>query len=249
MDKQIVHARQILHRSSYSVFFTGAGISTPSGIPDFRSPGSGLWEKYDPYAVASYSAYLHHPEQFFDWIRSLYLQSKDAQPNIAHFVLAELEKLGMVKSVITQNIDGLHQQAGSKNVIELHGSARSATCQNCQARFDGNKILQLYIRHDIIPACEFCGNILKPDIILYEESLPEKAWQDAESEIQKADAVFVAGSSLETYPANTLPRMGVSNGAFLVIITLTPSPLDDIADVVIRADVTQAIPALLKMDK
>ena len=242
---RITKALNILNNAKYCVFFTGAGMSTPSGIPDFRSPGSGLWEKYDPFAVASLSAFHDHPQQFFNWIKPLYVQSKNAKPNAAHYTLVELEKQNMIHCIITQNIDGLHQKAGSKRVIELHGSVRTATCQHCGQKYDGEELLDLYISEDTLPSCKKCKQIIKPDVILYEELLPEKAWRDAESEMRKAEAVFVAGSSLETYPANTLPRIAVAHGAALVILTLSATPLDDLADVVIHADIAKTIPALL----
>jgi len=238
-------AKEILDNSTYTVLFTGAGISTPSGIPDFRSAGSGLWEKYDPYAVASLSAFHQQPGQFFDWIKPLYTQSKNAKPNAAHHAIAAAEKRKTVRSVITQNIDGLHQKAGSLNVSELHGSVRTATCPSCQKQYDGERLLEIYIKNDALPFCPNCDQVIKPDVILYEEPLPEIAWYQAESEMRKAAVIVVAGSSLETYPANSLPGIGLSHGAALIIISLSPTPLDHLADVVIHADVTQAIPYLL----
>ncbi len=239
-------AREILSKSTHTVFFTGAGISTPSGIPDFRSPGSGLWEKYDPFEVASLSAFQQRPDRFFDWIKPLYIQSKDAQPNAAHCAIAAAEKQNKVRNVITQNIDGLHQKAGSNNVIELHGSVRTATCHFCQKQYDGEHLLEIYIKDQTLPTCPDCNQVIKPDVILYEEMLPIIAWNQAEAEMKEATAIVVAGSSLETYPANSLPKIGEAHGAALIIITLTSTPLDSLADVVIHADVVHAIPFLLK---
>ncbi len=248
-QSQISEAKVILDRSKHTVFFTGAGISTPSGIPDFRSPGSGLWEKYDPFAVASLSAFKNNPERFFDWIKPLYLQSKNAQPNSAHHAIAELERRGKAQSVITQNIDGLHHAAGSQNVITLHGTVETATCPKCRHGYDGDKLLALYIERDELPVCRKCGSLIKPDVILYEEPLPKDAWEKAAREMRKAQAVFVVGSSLETYPANTLPEIAVSHGAHLVIITLSETPMDQIASVLIHEDVTLALPALLSQNE
>lgn len=237
----------LIARSAYTVAFTGAGISTASGIPDFRSPGSGLWEKYDPFSVASLSAFRSTPERFFDWIKPLYLQSRNSAPNAAHTALASLEERGLLKAVITQNIDGLHQKAGSKNVIELHGSARTATCPICRKAFDGEELLSLYVETDTLPACPDCGKIIKPDVVLFEESLPQREWLKAEREVLNAHVILVIGSSLETYPANTLPRTGVQNGASLIINTISQTPLDHLADVVIQADVAEVVPQIVKL--
>jgi len=240
----LTKAAALIDNSSYLVVFTGAGISTPSGIPDFRSPDSGLWEKYDPFEVASIWAFRHQPEVFFDWIRSLSVQADTAKPNRAHLALADLENRGIVKSVITQNIDNLHQIAGSKKVFELHGSARTATCPHC-----GKKHPQEYFRRMIteaqgIPHCDRCGEIIKPDVVLFGEDLPHDAWDGAYQECLKADLVFVVGSSLEVYPANSLPETAVRNGAKLIINNLSPTHLDQHADVRLIMDVTEGIGAL-----
>jgi NAD-dependent deacetylase len=240
----LAKAAALIDNSSYLVVFTGAGISTPSGIPDFRSPDSGLWEKYDPFEVASIWAFRHQPEVFFDWIRSLSVQADTAKPNLAHLALADLENRGIVKSVITQNIDSLHQMAGSKKVFELHGSARTATCPHC-----GKKHPQEYFRRMIreekgIPHCDRCGKIIKPDVVLFGEDLPHDAWDGANQECLKADLVFVVGSSLEVYPANSLPETAVRNGAKLIINNLSPTHLDQHADVHLIMDVTEGIGAL-----
>lgn len=245
-DKQalLAKAAALIDNSSYLVVFTGAGISTPSGIPDFRSPESGLWEKYDPFEVASIWAFRHQPEVFFDWIRSLSVQADTAKPNHAHLALAVLENRGIVKSVITQNIDSLHQMAGSKKVFELHGSARTATCPHC-----GKKHQQEYFRRMImeaqgIPRCGRCGKIIKPDVVLFGEDLPHDAWDGAYQECLQADLVFVVGSSLEVYPANSLPETAIRNGADLIINNLSPTHLDQHADVLLKMDVTEGIGAL-----
>jgi NAD-dependent deacetylase len=240
----LAKAAALINDSSYLVVFTGAGISTPSGIPDFRSPDSGLWEKYDPFEVASIWAFRHQPEVFFDWIRSISVQADNAKPNHAHLALANLEKRGIVKSVITQNIDSLHQMAGSKKVFELHGSARTATCPHC-----GKKHPQEYFRHMImeeqgIPHCDSCGKMIKPDVVLFGEDLPHDAWDGAYQECLQANLVFVVGSSLEVYPANSLPETALRNGAKLIINNLSPTHLDQRADVLLKMDVTEGIGAL-----
>lgn len=247
LSRLINECADILKHSSYSVAFTGAGISTASGIPDFRSVGSGLWEKDDPFSVASLSAFRQSPKKFFNWIKPLFLQSHNAKPNSAHTALAEMETAGFIQSVITQNIDGLHQAAGSKNVIELHGTAQTATCPICTAVHNADDLLTLYSKTEKIPTCKNCGQIIKPDVVLFEEMLPESAWYSAEQEIEKSETILVIGSSLEVYPASSLPKLGVRKGAKLIINTLSSTPLDKTADMVINADVTEVIPEIFRL--
>ncbi len=237
-------ATELIAQASYMVVFTGAGISTPSGIPDFRSPGSGLWEKYDPYKVASIWAFRNQPESFFDWIRSLSIQADSAEPNQAHRAIAELEDKGIVKSVITQNIDSLHQKAGSRNVFELHGSARTATCSNCGKQHNQDYFIKVIIEEKGIPHCERCDAVIKPDVVLFGEDLPQDVWNGAYEECMKADLLFVVGSSLEVSPANSLPEAAVRNGAKLIINNLSSTHLDKFADVLLRMDVTEGIGGL-----
>jgi NAD-dependent deacetylase len=242
--KLLAEAAALIMRSSYVVVFSGAGISTPSGIPDFRSPDSGLWEKYDPFEVASIWAFRNQPEIFFDWIRSLSVQADSAKPNQAHLAVADLENRGIVKSVITQNIDGLHQMAGTKKVFELHGSARTATCPHC-----GKKHQQEYFHHMImeaqgIPQCDRCGKIIKPDVVLFGEDLPGDTWEGAYQECLRADLIFIVGSSLEVSPANSLPESAVRNGAKLIINNLSSTHLDKTADILLKMDVIEGIGVL-----
>lgn len=247
LSAQLELAAQLISSSSYTVAFTGAGISTASGIPDFRSPGEGLWEKNDPFEVASLSAFRNHPEIFFNWIRPLFLQAKVAQPNAAHISLAKLENQGRVKSIITQNIDGLHQESGANRVIELHGSAITATCLHCQKKYDSKDLFEEIKTDDVLPTCVECAHIIKPDVVLYEEMLPEKAWISAYEEARKANLFFVIGSSLEVYPANSLPDIAVRNGSRLIINTLSETPMDHLADVVISMDVTQSLTEIINL--
>jgi len=246
-SSQIELSASLLKRSKYAVAFTGAGISTASGIPDFRSPGKGLWEKNDPFEVASLSAFIDHPEKFFNWIKPLFLQARSAKPNPAHIYLARLENKGIIKSIITQNIDGLHQESGAKRVIELHGSARTATCPNCRSTYDIDHLFELFNRNDNLPTCSKCGHIIKPDVVLFEEMLPEKAWHSAHQEMQRADLILVIGSSLEVYPASTLPNIAIRKGAKLIINTLSKTPMDLYADVLLPMDVTKSIPEIFHM--
>jgi NAD-dependent deacetylase len=162
-------ASDLIKRSHYTVALTGAGISTPSGIPDFRSPGVGLWTKYQPMEVASLSAFRHNPENFYQWLHPLAIKMHTAQPNGAHYALAELQKAGFLATIITQNIDSLHSRAGASNVLEVHGSLGSVSCTGCFQQFPSKKYFEDYINKCEIPRCKDCGSVLKPDIILYEE--------------------------------------------------------------------------------
>ena len=160
-SSQIGLSASLLKSSKYAVAFTGAGISTASGIPDFRSPGKGLWEENDPFEVASLTAFRDHPEKFFNWIRPLFLQARSAKPNPAHIYLSLMENKGIIKSIITQNIDGLHQVSGAKRVIELHGSARTATCPNCRSTYDTDHLFELLNSGVNLPTCFKCNHIIK----------------------------------------------------------------------------------------
>ncbi|NTV37056.1 MAG: NAD-dependent deacylase, partial [Anaerolineaceae bacterium] len=203
--EQITLAQQIIKSSKNLICFTGAGISTPSGIPDFRTPGSGEWTKTDPMKVASLTAFKYRPQQFFTWLKPLVKNSLAAKPNPAHSSLAALEELGVLKCVVTQNIDGLHQLAGSKNVIELHGTLHTLSCLRCGNQFATKDILLPVLESDALPICPNCKAILKPDIVLFEEALPNDAWNTAQDYFESSDAIIICGSSLEVYPAALLP--------------------------------------------
>lgn len=240
-------AAGLLRSARHAVVFTGAGISTPSGIPDFRSAGSGLWERYDPMEVASLATFRNHPERFYDWLRPLLQGSVAALPNPAHAALAELEAGGILKAVITQNIDNLHQRAGSRNVFEVHGSLRTVTCLYCRETFPSEQFLDQLKENDGMPHCQRCQHVLKPDITLFGEMLPEQTWAEAEAHCAQADVILVAGSSLEVWPAAALPALAVEHGAHLIINNLTPTPLDNRADVLLPIDVAEALPQLARL--
>lgn len=233
--------------SSYCVAFTGAGISTPSGIPDFRSAGSGLWTQSDPMEVASLTAFRYHPEKFFDWLRPLAGQIWAAQPNPAHLALARLEQGGFLRAVITQNIDGLHQRSGSTQVIEVHGSVSTLICPHCHSIFPAEDYANSFVKAGVLPHCTNCHALLKPAITLFEEMLPMDAWDQAVEHSRQADCFLVIGSSLEVSPANGLPRLALDSGAKLIIITLSPTSLDRRADVIIRADAVVMLPDIVDL--
>ncbi len=245
MEIELLNAAvNLLRQATYAVALTGAGHSTRSGIPDFRSPNSGLWETWNPAEVASIHGFRHNPARFYDWIRPLAHTLLNAEPNIAHHALARMEAIGRLQSVITQNIDMLHTRAGSRTVYELHGHLREATCIHCFAVYPAAEHIERFLEHDTIPTCPDCGHILKPNVILFGEQLPARALAAARREAQRCDVMLVAGSSLEVYPAAGLPVQAKEAGARLVFVNLRPTELDPLADVVIHADVVDVLPQI-----
>lgn len=229
--EQTEELRNIIAESDNIVFFGGAGVSTESGIPDFRSVDGLYNQKYDypPETILSHTFYRRKTEEFYRFYRDkmLYL---DAKPNAAHTKLAELEKQGKVKAVITQNIDGLHQAAGSEKVLELHGSVLRNYCEKCGKFYDAQYILH----SQDVPTCE-CGGGIKPDVVLYEEGLDNKTLTEAVSCIANADVLIVGGTSLAVYPAAGL--IDYYKGNKLILINKTPTPRDSIADMVIHGSI------------
>lgn len=248
VDHQIQQAARLIDRARRMVAMTGAGISTPSGIPDFRSPASGLWDHTDPLEVASIFAFRHNPQRFYNWVRPLSLLLLEARPNPAHYALAELEREGKLKAVITQNIDDLHHKAGSQTVYELHGHLREVTCTKCYAVQDSAAAFAKFIADGQVPH-HHCGGVLKPNVILFGEQLPMRELVQAQVATKEADLMLVAGSSLEVAPASDLPELALQNRAKLMIINYQPTCMDSRADVVIRADVAEVLPRLLDFIK
>jgi NAD-dependent deacetylase len=247
LDIAIQKAADLLQKAQHAVAFTGAGISTPSGIPDFRSKNTGLWQRFDPMEVASLDVFQARPARFYDWLRPLLRQTWQAQPNPAHLALAELEKAGCIKAVVTQNIDDLHQRAGSNEVLEVHGSLRTLTCRYCSQTYPSTQFREKLTLADDMPTCPTCAHILKPDIVLFGEILPSRVWRAAEEHCQQADIILVVGSSLEVWPAASLPEMGVENGASLIINNLTPTHLDPFAAACIPLNVAEALPQIASL--
>jgi NAD-dependent deacetylase len=244
IETNIEYAAELLRKAKYAVVLTGAGISTPSGIPDFRSEGTGLWSKDEPLEAASFSTFRIAPERFFTWFRPLAEQILNAEPNPAHVALAQLEKAGRVQSVITQNIDALHHKAGSRKVIEMHGTLRTLSCMQCFHQVESKDYLNAYVKKGEIPYCPECNGVMKPDVILYGEQLPQQAWYDAQRECRRCDLILVAGSSLEVLPVAGLPMQAVDRGAHLVILNNASTYLNVRADVIIQEDVAEIIPAI-----
>ena len=242
----IEDAAELFRKARRVVALTGAGISTPSGIPDFRSEGSGLWSRDEPMEVASLNTFRTFPERFFKWFRPLAGQIFNAQPNAAHRALVELEGTNRELTIITQNIDVLHQKAGSRNVVEMHGSLSTLSCTQCFKKFETRFFIQAFIDDGIIPKCPNCNGILKPDVILFGEQLPQTAWLDAQRAARQCDLMLVAGSSLEVLPVAGLPMQALDRGAHLIIINNTPTYLNVRADVVIMRDVATTLPEIAK---
>jgi len=224
-----------IQESHSTVFFGGAGVSTESGIPDFRSE-SGLYNAqqvygYSPEELLSHSLFIRQPSLFFRYYREN-LIARHAQPNAAHLTLAKMEQAGLLKAVITQNIDGLHQAAGSKEVMELHGSNWRQYCVNCSLRYDLDYVLSPDIVHNGIPICGHCGGIVRPDVVLYEEGLDEAVMGAAIQAISDAKLLLVGGTSLAVYPAAGLLRY--FRGNRLVLINKSETPYDNRAQLIIR---------------
>ncbi|MDI7275853.1 MAG: NAD-dependent deacylase [Anaerolineae bacterium] len=244
MSDLVRRAAALVVEAKRAVVLTGAGISTPSGIPDFRSPGTGLWEKIEPEAVASLSGFLRDPAAFCSWLRPLLSQIVYAEPNPAHRALAALERAGLVRIIITQNIDGLHQKAGSRQVLELHGNLRQATCLRCHHQMPAAGLIEGLLASAAVPRCPECGGIIKPDVVLYGELLPVDVLTRAEEEATACDLMWVVGSSLAVAPASFLPQYAAAHGASLLITNREPTPLDSLADLVLRDDVAELLPAI-----
>ncbi len=248
LQAKVQQAAALLRSTRKNIALTGAGISTPSGIPDFRSPTSGIWNRYDPMEVASIFAFHNHPDRFYNWVRSLRVLGNDnVKPNAAHFALARMQAAGYLGAVITQNIDGLHQAAGVHDVIELHGNLQTATCQQCGHQVDAKPLWEAVEQNRPLPRCPYCGGILKPDVVLFGEPMPYEPLTRAQELALHCDTLLVVGSSLEVMPAADLPALAGRRGAYLIIVNFTPTAYDHLAEIVIYADVAKALPMLAKV--
>ena len=237
---------ELIRGAGSVVALTGAGISVPSGIPDFRSPGTGLWENVDPMEVAHIDAFQRDPERFWGFYSKRFQTLEDKRPNPAHEVLARLERAGLLTAVITQNIDRLHRRAGSREVIEVHGSIDSCSCLSCQASFPLAESRRRGARDpEGVPRCD-CGRPLKPDVVLFGEYLPVAAMARAERLATAADLMVCIGSSLEVYPVAGLPELTLQAGGRLAIITQGATPFDGLATVRLQGDVVDELTALLE---
>lgn len=243
MMEDILELSRIIKDSNNIVFFGGAGVSTASGIPDFRS-STGLYSQklnrnFTPEQAVSHSFYIRYPEEFFEFYKNNLIY-RNAEPNECHKALAELEKMGKLKAVVTQNIDGLHQAAGSKTVYELHGSVLRNYCTHCMEFYDVDYILE----NEGVPTCEKCGSTVKPDVVLYEEGLDDAVLNGAINAISKADTLIVGGTSLIVYPAAGL--INYFNGKNLILINKSQTSADKKANLIINDDIAKVMKEVMK---
>jgi NAD-dependent deacetylase len=246
LDTLIQQAADLLEKAQCVVALTGAGISTPSGIPDYRSPQSGLWDRAeDMMEVASIYGFRHQPQRFYDWLRPLLQIILDARPNPAHLALAQLEAAGRLQAIITQNIDLLHDKAGSRRILEVHGHLREVVCTACHYTLPAGPFINDFMLSNTIPRCRRCHHIMKPNVVLFGEMLPMQVIKSAQHHARTCDLMLIVGSSLEVAPAGDLPALAKAHGARLIIINYGQTHLDQGADLIIRADVATVLPQLV----
>ncbi len=205
-----------------------------------------MWENVNPFEVASIYGFRLNPQAFFDWIRPLTNTMLEAEPNPAHIALAQLEQLGYLQAIITQNIDGLHTRAGSQNVYELHGHMRQLTCVECFKSYDADSMIPDFVETGEIPRCPSCRGILKPNVILFGEQLPVNVLQASQRIVKQSDVMIVVGSSLSVAPASDLPMLALSHGAKLIVVNYQPTYIDSQADVVIHDDLAYVVPCIVE---
>jgi NAD-dependent deacetylase len=234
----------LIRDSHCTVALTGAGISVPSGIPDFRSPGTGLWENVDPMEVAHIDVFRRDPERFWSYYRPRFGMLSDKEPNAAHAALAELESRGLLDAVVTQNIDRLHHKAGSRRVIEVHGTIETSSCLDCGESYSRELVEGLFDEQGVA-RCHGCSGPVKPDVVLFGEHLPERAMDEAAALAAGAELLLCVGSSLEVYPVAGLPQVTRSSGGRVAIVTKGPTPYDGEADVRLDGDVVDELESLL----
>jgi NAD-dependent deacetylase len=242
---RIATLARLLREADRAVALTGAGISVPSGIPDFRTPGKGLWEKVDPMEVAHIDVFRSEPERFWRFYGDRFQSLRDKRPNAAHDALVELERGGLIDAVITQNIDMLHRRAGTRELVEVHGTIEHSSCLLCGGRFavDDVRARQSDDPHGV-PRCE-CGQPLKPDVVLFGEYLPDAAMQRAQELAAGADLLLCVGTSLEVYPVAELPALTMSAGGQVALITQGRTAYDDRAAVKLDGDVVEELQAVI----
>jgi len=252
MEEKIKEVAQWMITSKHIIVFSGAGLSTESGIPDFRSPG-GVWDRYKPedFYFQNFLASEVSREKYWQMATEMYEPMKKAQPNLAHLAIAEMERLGKLDCVITQNIDGLHFKAGNSEdkVLQLHGTAMYVSCLSCNKRYDRDEIQERLRKGLKVPYCDDCGGPLKPATISFGQSMPEKETQEAYHRSSLSDLFIAIGSSLVVQPAASMPLVAKRNGAKLVIINRDPTPYDDMADAVIHGEAGPIMASILEMVK
>ena len=234
----------LLLEADRTVALTGAGISVPSGIPDFRSPGTGIWEKVDPFEVATIDAFRRDPARFWSFYRPRFAALGDKKPNPAHEALVELERRELLDAVVTQNVDRLHRKAGTRRLIEVHGSIETSSCTSCGASWKLEDVEGLF-DDDGVAVCSCCMGYVKPDVVLFGELLPEAAMTEAQELAAGADLLLCVGSSLEVHPVAGLPQLTLAAGGRVAIVTQGPTPYDDHAAVRLDGDVVEDLRAVL----
>jgi NAD-dependent deacetylase len=251
IERSIEQVVELLKQHRSCVALTGAGLSTRSGIPDFRSPGTGLWTRIedltDDYAkVMTLWGFSQNPEGFYQRFRFLLAIILSAEPNPAHLALAALEGGGYLQGIVTQNGDMLHQKAGSQRVIEIHGTIARATCIRCYQSNDGMSYWQRLLAEGTVPQCRHCGGVMKPDVILTGEQLPRQMVLQAKRLLQTCDLILAAGTSFAGGPIMSWVEKACEQGKRLIILNLSPTILDSLSDVVIQADVVEVLPAIVE---
>ncbi len=235
---------ELIRESRSAVALTGAGVSVPSGIPDFRTPETGLWANVDPMEVAHIDVFEQDPARFWSYYRPRFHSLGDKRPNAAHGALAELERQGLIEGVITQNIDRLHRAAGSQNVVEVHGSIATSSCRSCAASYGIDEVDGLFDA-DGVALCSTCDGPVKPDVVLFGEMLPEAAMRGAQELAAGADLMICIGSSLLVHPVAGLPGIALDSGGRLAIVTKGPTPYDDHATLKLEGEVDAELSALV----
>jgi NAD-dependent deacetylase len=233
-----------LRGSSRAIALTGAGVSTDSGIPDFRSPRSGLWAQADPGAIASIDGFRSDPVRFYEFWAERFGSLAEAEPNLAHRVLAQLEARGLLVGIVTQNIDGLHQRAGSRKVMEVHGTWRSARCLTCGERYDTMRLIA-ELRPRELPTCARCGGLVKPEVVLFGEPLTREL-EDAERAVDRCDLLLALGTSMEVWPVAGLAGRAHRAGARVAVVNREETAADDQADLVIHAELADVAQRLAR---
>jgi NAD-dependent deacetylase len=243
MNPEIRQAVDIVRRARFLIALTGAGISVASGIPDFRSPG-GLWERYNPSAFATIDRFREEPERVWEMLLEMIAAVDAASPNAAHRALADLERRGLLQSCITQNVDGLHARAGSRNVIEFHGNLDRLDCLACGS---GHARREYHFPAGQAPRCVSCGAVLKPSIVLFGESVPGRALLEGRMFASSCDAILVAGTAASVFPAAEIPQIAKKNHAKVIEVNIAPTGLTNyITDVFVQCDASEALPAILE---
>jgi NAD-dependent protein deacetylase/lipoamidase len=243
-SREVARLAELLGRSRRAVALTGAGVSVPSGIPDFRTPETGLWARVDPMEVAHIDVFERDPERFWSYYRPRFHALGDKKPNRAHEALAELERRGLIEGVITQNIDRLHRAAGSENVIEVHGSIETSSCLECGTAYGLDEVEGIFDERGVA-ICAECGGPVKPDVVLFGELLPEEAMTRATEMAEGADLMLCVGSSLAVHPVAGLPQLTLERGGAVAIVTKGDTPYDHDAELNLGGEIEEELAALV----